>query len=265
MAGGGGVVTPVRAPDVVRGDVPELLCRGMPIFVLRQTPEDDEAEPCDGERLHIAEQAVVTDHGNDAGWLVAAGRTVDPCGPNWSQLRAADVAIDWSDRATVYPCLAWLADRGHACLWMLPTTHGGRVEAWDGLTAWDVSAILVARSVGRVARGVGPVAALAGAWHHDPNPGDAYESWGWTAWMRTRVDGRGAVRVYVPTRARPLAWGLAGWYYYRKGYGYQPPTSSGRQTGDAGKLAADRAALADGCALLSPGGVALPDLGAEHE
>ena len=254
-------MTPVRTPDVVRGDVPGLLCLGMPIFVLRQTPEDDEAEPCDGERLRLAEQAVVTDHGNDAGWLVATGRTVDTCGPNWSQLHPADVAIDWSARASIYLCLAWLADRGRARLWMLPSTHGGRVEAWDGLSAWEVSAIVVSASVLRVAMGLGPVRDMLGP------------SVAWTASKTLRSGrrielghggyARKSVATMTVTHTDDRRWFYGGgnvvsqsgerdWNAY--------PSVDGWTTWEAhARDVTDRAALADGCALLAPGGILLPD------
>lgn len=118
----GARVTPVRAPAIVRGDVPGLLRRGMP---------------------------TVDPHGNDG---VYEWCQDNPPGSYWT--------IDYTDPAALYLSLHWLADRGHLCGWMLPATHGGRVEAWDGLTAWEVSAILVSVSVGRVAAGKPPIRAL---------------------------------------------------------------------------------------------------------
>ena len=177
-----------------------------------------------------------------------------------------DLMLDWHlpyDPMSVYRCLHWLADRGHLCGWMLPATHGGRVEAWDGLTAWEVSAILVSVSVGMVAAGKDPVPSVLYPWRHDPNPGDAYESWGWTAWMRDSVGNRGATRTYVPTRPKPDRWNGARWLYYRDRYGGVRPTQHGPETGDAGKLAADTAALSDGCCLQVPGGILTPSAAAE--
>lgn len=213
-------MTPVRAAAIVRGDVPGLLRRGMP---------------------------TVDPHGNDG---VYEWCQDNPPGSYWT--------IDYTDPAALYLSLHWLADRGHLCGWMLPTTHGGRVEAWDGLTAWEVSAILVSVSVGRMAAGKDPVPSVLCPWRHDPNPEDAYESWGWTAWMRDSVGDRGAARTYTPTRPTPDRWNGARWLYYRDRYGGVAPTRYGPETGDAGKLAADTAALADGCCLQVPGGLVVP-------
>jgi hypothetical protein len=187
----------------------------------------------DEDTRFVATGAVFFD-ADDGPWAIAA-----PCEglPLGTQDHPSNFDVDWSDRAAIYLCLAWLADRGHACLWMIPTTHGGRIEAWDGLTAWEVSAILVARSVGRVARGLGPVRTLLRVWV-DTND---------TLWRsyRRRVNFRGACDF--------------GCIIYSDGYSIGGP-KLGPETGDAGKLAADRAALTDGCALLCDGGVCCPEL-----
>lgn len=243
-------MSPVRAPDVVRGDVPGLLCRGMP---LRWRDEDTR---------FVATGAVFFD-ADDGPWAIAT-----PCEglPLGTQDHPSNFDVDWSDRAALYLCLAWLADRGHLCTWMLPTTHGGRVEAWDGLTAWEVSAIVVARSVGRVGRGLGPVRDMLG-----PNVA-------WTA-SKTLRSGRrvdlghgGYKRTSVATMTATHTSDRR-WFYG----GGNAVAQSGERDWIAHPSAdptaweayacgmATLAALADGCALLSPGGVALPDLGAEHE
>ena len=127
----------------IRGDVPGLLRRGMPVRFLRSErawhgPTGVVTEVFDG-----AVTALVTSHGGEA----------DGNG----EVRTCGITIDYTDPAALYLSLHWLADRGHLCGWMLPTTHGGRVEAWDGLSAWEVAAVLVSVSVGRVARGMGPI------------------------------------------------------------------------------------------------------------
>lgn len=132
----------LRAPVVVRGDVEGLLCRGMP---MRWRDEDARWTATTGKLPHPeSDDYFVLIAPSDTPML---GLVADP----------GDVAIDFSDRAAIYLSLAWLSDRGHDVLWMLPRTHGGRVDAWDGLTAWEVSAILVSVSVERVAKGGEPL------------------------------------------------------------------------------------------------------------
>lgn len=225
-------MTPVRAPDVVRGDVPGLLCRGMP---LRWRDEDTR---------FVATGAVFFD-ADDGPWAIAA-----PCEglPLGTQDHPSNFDVDWSGRAAIYLSLAWLADRGFSCLWMLPTTHGGRVEAWDGLTAWDVSAIVVSRSVGRVARGLGPIADVLSGWC------GSGQMVGGECQVQIRCSERFPMRAVVApdgwclTRNGKTAWTEATY------------VARGPETGDAGKLAADRAAIAEGCALLCDGGVCCPEL-----
>ena len=118
-------MTPTTTPDLVRGDVPGLLCRGMPMLWPALLFADAARRP------YVLQ---------------------DPTDPAH---RLSN--IDWTDRAATLLSVAWLADRGHLCGWMVPATHGGKVSAHAGLDAWTVAAILVARSVGRVARGLGPV------------------------------------------------------------------------------------------------------------
>lgn len=191
-------MTPVRAPDTVRGDVPGLRCRGMPVSNTHgQRAVIVEAVSSPADRLH----------------------------------ELAAIRIDWSDRASIYLCLAWLADRGHVCLWMLPTTHGGKVTAHDGLTAWEVSAILVARSVVRVARGLGPVTDLV------------YEvAWG-TAGCPPGIS-RYLLRSVIDKGS---------WHHAEVGRRY----NKGPRIDERPDMRAK--ALTDGCALLDPSGILLPD------
>lgn len=136
-------MTPVRVPAIVRGDVPGLFKRGT-----EATYVDS-----DGTSHHVLVHALCAD-----GTIHAT--TPHGPGPMLREYDPRDLMLDWHlpyDPMSVYRCLHWLADRGHPCLWMLPATHGGRVEPWDGLTAWEVSAILVSVSVGRVAAGLGPI------------------------------------------------------------------------------------------------------------
>ena len=140
-------MTPVRAAAIVRGDVPGLLRRGMPVIshgVSAVVLGPDDALP-----EHRAGSWTVSPVDHWADW---AGSDFDGMARSTD-----DNAIDYTDPAALYLSLHWLADRGHLCGWMLPTTHGGRVEAWDGLSAWEVAAVLVSVSVGRVARGMGPI------------------------------------------------------------------------------------------------------------
>lgn len=133
-------MTPVRVPDVVRGDVPGLL---------PNTPTKSACRKCGGTNIRRT-----CSYCGDSTYDHECNDGCRDCGGSEMKI------IDWSSPLAIYAALHWLADRGHACLWMLPVSHGGRIEAWDGLTAWKVSAILVARSVSRVAAGLGPIKAL---------------------------------------------------------------------------------------------------------
>jgi hypothetical protein len=88
-------MTPVRAAAVIRGDVPGLLRRGMPVINAHR------------------QRAVIVE-------------AVDPAPDRLHELAA--IRIDYTDPAALYLSLHWLADRGHLCGWMLPTTHKSRVE-----------------------------------------------------------------------------------------------------------------------------------------
>lgn len=245
-------MTPVRTPDVVRGDVPGLLCRGMPALAPIHFDDDIASTAVRGIILSVEDDGP---YGFDT-----VGYYDDPR-IGRGRYHGAMVTIDWSDRAAIYLCLAWLADRGRARLWMLPSTHGGRVEAWDGLSAWEVSAIVVSASVLRVAMGLGPVRDMLGP------------SVAWTASKTLRSGrrielghggyARKSVATMTVTHTDDRRWFYGGgnvvsqsgerdWNAY--------PSADGWTTWEAhARDVTDRAALADGCALLAPGGILLPD------
>lgn len=218
---------PTRAPDVVPGDIPGLLIYTVPVTFT--------AEGIDGERVEC--MGVVLDAPDpNTTWRVANLTDGVPADLYGDETR--DMRLDWFSPLAIYAALHWLADRGHLCLWMLPATHGGRVEAWDELSAWEVSAIVVARSVRRVAAGMGPVISLRDPWC----------CWDNGVWMRcVGAHKPGYERTFMGVREDNE--GRPGWWYGQE---------RGPETGDAGMLAADLAALAAGCALLVPGGLLLP-------
>ena len=118
----------LREPEVVRGDVPGLLCRGMPTLRSYSYPG-----------------------GNDTRGVWCEDEP-DPTAPRYR--------VDWSHPAALDCALRWLADRGHACHWMRPRVYGGCIDDHGDLPAGTVSAILVARSVLEVAAGRPPVVDL---------------------------------------------------------------------------------------------------------
>jgi hypothetical protein len=179
---------------------------------------------------------------------------VDPAPDRLHELAA--IRIDYTDPAALYLSLHWLADRGHLCGWMLPTTHGGRVEAWDGLSAWEVAAVLVSVSVGRVARGMGPVSRVLGA----------YQDWDITKTTRrgTRNYGRGGCKRDGLTSPTVIHISDDRWFY---GGGHVTTAGGGRSYAEHPDVAsweayaralADDTALTDGCCLLVPGGLVVP-------
>lgn len=213
-------MTPLRQPLPARGDVPGLLCRGMPVI------------DADGDGTAYA----------------------------WSQDNPSPAywRIDWTQPLATYAAIHWLTGRGHRCLWMLPESHGGKVEPWDGLTAWDVSAILVSASVLRVAAGRGPVKHLLADYRDETLYGAGPEI------HRTRWVVGGVRRIGPP---RVISVGPHGWHYDRAvlvpGAASQiNDFVSGPETGAAGMTAGDGAALADGAALLMEGGVVVRAPGA---
>lgn len=242
-------MTPVRTPDVVR-DVPGLLTYGMPVTFT--------AEGLDGERIECTGVVLDTPEPNTT-WRVANLTDGVPADLYGDETR--DMCPDWSSPLAIYAALHWLADRGRARLWMLPSTHGGRVEAWDGLSAWEVSAIVVSASVLRVAMGLGPVRDMLGP------------SVAWTASKTLRSGrrielghggyARKSVATMTVTHTDDRRWFYGGgnvvsqsgerdWNAY--------PSADGWTTWEAhARDVTDRAALADGCALLAPSGILLPD------
>jgi hypothetical protein len=152
-------------------------------------------------------------------------------------LAAKDVALDWSDPTALLHAAMWLEEKGHPAAWMLPFgILGGTVPAHAGMTAHEVSAIILARSVRRVAGGLGSVRALLPKW--TGTGGKFY---------------RGAYYANVGSRCYVCFdhWSYAGGSDYKL---------TGPEIGEAGRNAADDAALSDGCALLTPTGLLLPPL-----
>lgn len=204
-------MTPLRQPLPVHGHTPGLLCRGMPM----RWPK----------------------------WVVASGDprstyvVIDPSDP-----AHRSSTVDWSSPLALYAALHWLTGRGHRCLWMLPESHGGKVEPWDGLSAWEVSAILVSASVLRVAEGAGPVGDMFNDWRDN---GDAHER------RSVRYDHARHEAVILCAKDGRRLWSGYGWDIFGE---FRP---CGPETGAAGMTAADGAALSDGAALLVEGGVAV--------
>lgn len=237
-------MTPVRTPAIVRGDVPGLLRRGMPVTFI--------AEGLDGEPIECV-GVVLDDAEPNTTWRVANLTDGVPADLYGDETR--DMQPLWTDPATLYLSLHWLADRGHLCGWMLPTTHGGRVEAWDGLTAWEVSAILVSHEVALRAAGRPGVKHLLADYRPETLMGLSERAEYLSRWAI------GGVRRIGPPRV--VTVGPDGWHYDRavltRGADVQTcDYDKGPETGDAGKLAADTAALMDGCCLQVPGGLVVP-------
>ncbi len=141
----------------------------------------------------------------------------------------ADVALDLTDPTGRFHALLWLRERGHDLRW---------AEDEPEVLAWSVLS---------VARGGGPIVALALQWYRDPYMGfharDAVKHTTISAIVSLRfntTDGGAAWQV-DDIHGCGIAWG--------------------RETGDAGKAAADAAALAAGCALRNEDGtLTLPPL-----
>lgn len=136
-------MTPFRQPVPVRGDIPGLLCRGTLL-------SDVILLDVDGLPVSMDNSIVISP---EPGWTTVYGGIDEP---GCERFRT----LIWHSPIAAYAALHWLADRGHPCLWMLPNSHGGKVEPWDGLSAWEVSVILVSASVARVAEGGKPVSDL---------------------------------------------------------------------------------------------------------
>lgn len=129
------------------GDLPGLLTEGSRVIVLRHTTADCEAEDCDGTRVQAGQVVTVTDAGDE--WIVACGMTVDPCGPTWSQLASADVALDLTIPANRDRAARWLAER-------VGLTVGATAPRWEresshadwGDARWVLSSDHYAEDVG---------------------------------------------------------------------------------------------------------------------
>jgi len=216
---------PLRQPVPVRGDIPGLLCRGTLL-------SDVILLDVDGLPVSMDNSIVISP---EPGWTTVYGGIDEP---GCERFRT----LIWHSPIAIYAALHWLAERGHPCLWILPATHGGAVEPWDGLTAWDVSAILVSASVARVAEGGKPVGDLFAGWFDN---GDTHER------RSVRYDHARHEAVILCAYEGRRLWSGYGWDIFGE---YHP---CGFETGDAGMAAADAAALTDGVALLVPGGVAV--------
>jgi hypothetical protein len=218
-------MTILIAPEEVRGDVPGLLCRGMPVTWRRPDRYGIPTLTPDGMRGVVTGTEARGE--TDAPWVYVTWATGDS---EWAP--AIGVLVDWTDPAALDCSLRWLADRGHLCGWMRPRVYGGAVDDHGDLPAGTVSAILVARSVLEEAAGRGPVADLLveTCW------GTAGCPPGITRYlMRSQRDGAGKYHADVGRRGRS-----------RVQIDERPEKRA--------------AALADNCALLVPGGVALSTL-----
>lgn len=134
----------LTTPLDVRGDVPGLLVRGMPVCWQRPDRYGIPTLTPDGMPGTITGTETRGDSG--APWAYVTWATGDS---EW--VPVIGLVVDWSSPLAVYACLHWLSDRGHPCLWMLPTAHGGRTATSTQ------AAILVSVSVGRVVKGGKPV------------------------------------------------------------------------------------------------------------
>lgn len=207
-------MTPLRQPLTVHGHTPGLIDDwGGPTLIKARGSDDWQPESVVRRRDGIGRMT----------WL---GRLC--------RLEPDHVRLDMARPECIYGCLHWLADRGHPCLWMLPESHGGKVEGWDGLSAWDVSAILVSASVARVAAGRGPVTDLL----HVSEIGNNAGCSGTVRWYAHRSLRTGG-HPYVAEAGKPI---------------------SGPRVDD--REAVLLRALADGAALLVEGGVVVRTPGA---
>lgn len=221
----------LREPEVVRGDVPGLLCRGMPLVYHGETdtPRD---EPLRGVVVGIDPlDFAFVDYMPLPDGRTSKARTVAEVDSPESGMRRI-VEVDWTSPAALDGALRWLADRGHICGWMRPRVYGGCIDDHGDLPAGTVSAILVARSVLEVAAGRPPVVDLL-----------VETCWGTAGcvpgitryWMRSKRDNAGKYCADVGRRRRSRV-----------------------RIDERPARRAD--ALSDGCALLVAGGVGLSHL-----
>lgn len=88
------------------GDIPGLLRRGSPVIVV---DIEEATTACDGERLSVGDQAVVTDAPfGSRQWCIATGETRDDMGPAWSELPVSGVALDLTDDTARFHVVRWL-------------------------------------------------------------------------------------------------------------------------------------------------------------
>lgn len=144
-------MTPLRSPPIVTGAVPGLLTLGVPV---RGCDDDSTGAVVCDYRTAIPEPLYRVGWGEPRGEEDMPGRLL---------------LLDWDSPLAIYAALNWLADHGHPRLWALPSTHGGKVKSWDGLSAWEVSAVIAAASVLRVAGGGRPISDLY-CQHEPGNP-----------------------------------------------------------------------------------------------
>jgi hypothetical protein len=122
------------------------------------------------------------------------------------------------------------------------------------LSAWEVAAVLVSHEVALRAAGRPGIRGLGGPWRHPK----------WSNDVHMRVLLTAAREGYGLSMVRDTdPYGEE-----RPGWTLQPLVETcwspddmphGPEIGDAGKLAADTAALTDGCCLQVPGGLLIPE------
>lgn len=243
---------PLRTPPAVLGATPGLLCQGMPVSWHRPERYGIPTLLPDGMKGVVTAEEQRGE--SNVTYAFVTWGTLDS---EWAP--AVGLHIDWTARAAVFLCLAWLADRGHSPSWMLPSSHGGRVGAWSGLSAWEVSSVLASVSVLRVAAGWLPVPDLFGPYDNPQRANIAQDTHGqliYQSAVRLGANGRALVvgSMHVSRHVYRIGWALC----RSEESGIRLDTfASGPETGEAGMDAADAAALADGHALLVDGGVAV--------
>ena len=241
-------MTPVRAPAVIRGTDYRELPRCMPVLDVRPAA-DFHGHPATRRGVYVGNNSAKADEGLVV-WTHHAKERAE-----WPTY-IGNLVVDWTDPAALYLSIHWLADRGHLCGWMLPATHGGRVEAWDGLTAWEVSAILISSEVALRAAGRPWITGIARAYGIPTNARMSMDRIGradvyWTATEADRDYFVAPCRIGHDSRATP---DHPGWLYTpRLGL-----TSYGPEVGAEAVAKINECALADGCCLQVPGGLVVP-------
>lgn len=238
-------MNPLRTPALVRGDIPEILRRGTPVYL----PQADPDRPA----LHADKKGLVddrvTEHSAFVRWNGASILDTD-------YLRS-HLALDWEDSLTISVALQWLAVRGHPMGWALPLPHGGQILKAEGLSSWEISAILVSHNVARIVAGKPPLSTMVRAYGVPTNARLAMDHVGHAEiyWTATEVD---RDHWLAPTRLghdTHLTPDHPGWLYTpREGF-----TSYGPEVGVAAVEKINACLLADNHALLVPGGVVVPE------